>query len=40
MEAQLRWQRQALFEVSALPVLKVRIKAGRKHIHSSILANP
>lgn len=39
MGAQLTWQHQALFEVFPLPVVKVHIKAGRKHIHSSILAN-
>lgn len=39
MDAQLTWQRQALFEVFALPGWKVHIKAGRKHIESSMLAN-
>lgn len=39
MDAQLTWQHQALFEVFPLPAVKVHIKAGRKHVHSSILAN-
>lgn len=40
MDAQaIEFLRKALFEVFPLPVVKVHIKARRKHIHSSILAN-